>query len=380
MKKGIGIFGKQYEIGYKNDIHADGSVDRVLFEQMIRLDNDSVEYLYNSYTDLFNRYKSGNRAYFENIVSTLKGQTDVNTVDNIISYCKNIVENCDTETEDFIFGGTEEEIVKRGTYWCTDIARVACIMFQIAGFPSRIIITANTKFAYCGHIVTEVYYNGKWGVTDPTNGVVIRHHDGVPASAWEIHQNPDITNQMGEQYESVGISNYYIDERNKYIYETSKVNDYYREILKHSDEKWAGGIRWIHDEDLISERIEYWLDLADYDIETATAMQQTGRYLYVGFMCHQAIEKSLKAIIAGDCIDGDIPPKIHDLSKLAIRAKIFDSMSDTQKDFIEDVNPLNIEARYPDYKNSLALKLTKPYCQNLIKETEELLCWIKARL
>jgi len=360
---------------YKNDVQADGSVVKTLFEQMIKLDNDSVEYLYNSYTDLYSHYRPANRVYFENIISTLKGQTDTNTVDNIISYCRNIVENCDMDTEDFIFGGTEEEIVERGTYWCTDIARVACVMFQVAGFPSRIINTANTKFAYNGHTVAEVYYDNRWGVADPVTGAIFKHENGTPMSAWEIHNNG-----IDGQYESVGISNYYIDEKENYSYETSKVNDYCREILKHSDEKWAGGIKWIHGEDLINERIEYWLGLADYDMETAKAMQQTGRYLYVGFMCHQVIEKSLKAVIAGDCIDEDIPPKIHDLSKLAIRARIFDAMSDTQKDFIEDVNPLNIEARYPEYKKSLAVNLTETYCQDLIKETEELLCWIKIRL
>ncbi|MCL2158992.1 MAG: transglutaminase domain-containing protein [Oscillospiraceae bacterium] len=269
MKKGISIFGKQYEIAYKNDVQADGSVVKDLFEQMIKLDESSVEYLYGSYTDLSNRYEPGSRIFLENIVYDLIGETDSKTVDNIISYCRNIVENCDTDTEDMIFGGTEEEIVERGTYWCTDIARVACAIFQIAGFPARIVITANTKFAYCGHSVTEVYYNGKWGVADPTSGVVIRHQDETPASAWEIQKDFAIANRAfyrqspeseaesyfmfapGEQYESVGISNYYIDEKEKYSYATSKVNDYCRAILKNSDELWASGLRWIHGEDLI---------------------------------------------------------------------------------------------------------------------------------
>lgn len=269
MIKGIGSFGKRYEIMYKNDVQADSSVVRALFEQMIKLDDSSAEYLYNSYTDLLKRYKLGSRIFFENIVDRMKGRTDSETIDNIISYCRNIVINCNTDTEDMIFGGTEEEIVERGTYWCTDIARVACVMFQVAGFPARMITTANTNFPYCGHEVTEVFYNGKWGVTDPTSGVVIKHQDGTPASAWEIHNDYTIANKIfyqqspesenesyflyapGEQYESVGISNYYIDDMKNYNYTTSKVNDYCREILKHSDEQWAGGIRWIHGENLV---------------------------------------------------------------------------------------------------------------------------------
>ena len=44
------------------------------------------------------------------------------------------------------------------------------------------------------------------------------------------------------------------------------------------------------------DKINYWLDLADYDLETAKAMLNSGRFLYVGFMCHQTIEKALKAM------------------------------------------------------------------------------------
>lgn len=36
--------------------------------------------------------------------------------------------------------------------------------------------------------------------------------------------------------------------------------------------------------------VAYWLDLADYDLETAEAMHKTKRWLYVAFMCHQVIE------------------------------------------------------------------------------------------
>ena len=44
----------------------------------------------------------------------------------------------------------------------------------------------------------------------------------------------------------------------------------------------------------MDNKVQYWIDLAEYDIETAEAMFETKRFLYVGFMCHQVIEKSLK--------------------------------------------------------------------------------------
>jgi len=124
----------------------------------------------------------------------------------------------------------------------------------------------------------------------------------------------------------------------------------------------------------------YWLKLADYDIETARAMLDSRRFLYVGFMCHQTIEKALKAVISRDCKEGEVPPKIHDLSKLALRAKLFDLMTEEQQNFTEDLNPLNIEARYPEYKDEIAADLTRENCGDLIVETEELLRWIKKQL
>ena len=46
----------------------------------------------------------------------------------------------------------------------------------------------------------------------------------------------------------------------------------------------------------MSKKIEQnWFSLAEYDLATAKAMLQTKRYLYVAFMCQQAIEKILKA-------------------------------------------------------------------------------------
>jgi len=130
----------------------------------------------------------------------------------------------------------------------------------------------------------------------------------------------------------------------------------------------------------MKESVKYWIEMADYDIDVAKAMLQTGKYLYVGFMCHQTIEKALKAMIARDCADDEIPPKIHNLQKLSEKANLFDNMSDEQKNTIAQLNPLNVEARYPEYKNRIAENLSDTLCQKLISEAEELLCWIKKQL
>jgi len=125
------------------------------------------------------------------------------------------------------------------------------------------------------------------------------------------------------------------------------------------------------------EYIEYWLGLADYDLSAARAMLKSKHWLYVGFMCHQVIEKALKAAISRD---GSLPPKIHDLGRLALLSGLLENMGEEQQDFIEVLNPLNIEARYPKYKDNLAQNLGSAVCRQLLKETEGLLCWIKEQL
>ncbi len=37
----------------------------------------------------------------------------------------------------------------------------------------------------------------------------------------------------------------------------------------------------------MNDKAKYWLELSDYDFETALAMLNSKRYMYVGFMCHQ---------------------------------------------------------------------------------------------
>lgn len=84
-------------------------------------------------------------------------------------------------------------------------------------------------------------------------------------------------------------------------------------------------------------------------------MLKSKLYLYVGFMCHQAVEKMLKAHYATQTKD---VPRTHNLNRLAMATGLFADMSDDQKNLIN----------------------THDRCQNLITETEELIAWIKTQL
>ncbi|MFA5419742.1 MAG: HEPN domain-containing protein [Bacteroidales bacterium] len=124
--------------------------------------------------------------------------------------------------------------------------------------------------------------------------------------------------------------------------------------------------------------IRYWIDISDYDLETAEAMLQSKRYLYVGFMCHQTIEKAFKAYFVK--VKSETAPYTHSLSFLAKRGEFYESFTEEQKDFIDQIEPLNIEARYPSHKERLIRSLTDSKCIEIIQRTKELQQWIKVKL
>jgi HEPN domain-containing protein len=128
----------------------------------------------------------------------------------------------------------------------------------------------------------------------------------------------------------------------------------------------------------MDERVKYWVELSDYDFDTAMAMQQSGRYLYVGFMCHQTIEKIFKAYY--NSISIKTAPYTHSLSYLAKQANIYDNLSDEFKNFIDILEPLNIEARYPSHKERLLKSLSKERCESILQNTKSLQKWIKEKL
>lgn len=126
------------------------------------------------------------------------------------------------------------------------------------------------------------------------------------------------------------------------------------------------------------DKVTYWLEGADYDLQTARAMLETKRYLYVGFMCHQAVEKALKGLLVSRKPEEDLP-YIHKLVRLANLSGISEEMTEAQLSLLDLLSPMNIEARYPMYKERLLTSLTEVKCSTMIQETEAMLIWLKSK-
>ncbi len=126
------------------------------------------------------------------------------------------------------------------------------------------------------------------------------------------------------------------------------------------------------------ERVQYWVEVSEYDLDTAEAMLLSKRYLYVGFMCHQSVEKILKAYYCSK-FSGQ-PPFTHGLLLLAEKSGLIEELTDEITEFIDTLQPLNIEARYPSDKEALLGYLTPEKCRDILDNTKEVIQWIKTRL
>lgn len=113
--------------------------------------------------------------------------------------------------------------------------------------------------------------------------------------------------------------------------------------------------------------------MVDYDIATAGHMLETGRNIYVVFMCHLAIEKMLKAIISE--ATGAMPPITHNLIYLVKLAEVHPPQP--LNDFIAIISNASVPTRYPSDFAKLIEAYPKDVVADYLNKTREVLKWLK---
>ncbi len=122
----------------------------------------------------------------------------------------------------------------------------------------------------------------------------------------------------------------------------------------------------------MKQSVANWIANSDYDYDTAVAMFDSGRYLYVAFTCQQSIEKILKAFI--NFKTNQTPPYIHNLNKLFIISEL--QLSTEFVKFLDELNFYYIEGRYSENVMELAKGFKKEYAEYILTKTKELHSWI----
>jgi HEPN domain-containing protein len=116
-----------------------------------------------------------------------------------------------------------------------------------------------------------------------------------------------------------------------------------------------------------------WIALSDYDLDTARHMLESGRLLYVIFMCHLSLEKMLKAHVTE--VTQIIPAKTHDLIYLIKKSGL--ELPQEHLEFIGKINTASIPTRYPEDLQRALKDYPRPIAENYLAQTESVLEWLK---
>lgn len=118
-----------------------------------------------------------------------------------------------------------------------------------------------------------------------------------------------------------------------------------------------------------------WLEFAKRDLKDAEILFKSKRYFGSVYHCHQAIEKSLKAILVER--EKEIP-KTHDLLDLLNQTEL--SYPKEILEFLQKLNPYYTPIRYPDVPEAASLELRYQIAKEILKLTQETIKWLKSHL
>ncbi len=260
--RGPGRFGPAYAHMFEHDVHAAGSVDRWLLGRMVWLCAETAPHLYAAPASGHSAYGAGTRPALEALLPPRLGVAGEGAkVRGVVMACARIVRAAEAAgpraLDDLRFGGPEEAIAARGSDWCTDVARVACRLCQVAGLPARLVFLADTGAAYSGHAIIEAWRDGRWGAIDALTGVIYEEAGGRPIGTWDLMNDPELVRRhrrgadtpytAADQFRAAGIAEYPWDAPG--THEVTGLGPYGRSILEMAERGWPGGLRWLHGED-----------------------------------------------------------------------------------------------------------------------------------
>ena len=126
----------------------------------------------------------------------------------------------------------------------------------------------------------------------------------------------------------------------------------------------------------INKTVSYWKEGALYDMATAEDIFKTGRYPYVLFMAHMALEKIIKALYVKRT--SRHAPRTHSLTVLTRRLK-----KEIPGNILEDLASyagFHVQTRYPDYLYEYYDQCTEEFTRETLDEMKEVFEWLKRRL
>jgi HEPN domain-containing protein len=119
-----------------------------------------------------------------------------------------------------------------------------------------------------------------------------------------------------------------------------------------------------------------WVEQGLYDLETARAMLQSGRLLYVPFCCQQAVEKVLKGLVAKTT--DEMPPRTHNLMQLARMAGL--QLDGEQALLMRELSEYYVHSRYPDEVEPVPSTAWQEIAAEVLVRTEKVITWLSSMI
>jgi HEPN domain-containing protein len=114
----------------------------------------------------------------------------------------------------------------------------------------------------------------------------------------------------------------------------------------------------------IDKHISSWRTGAEEDWQVAEQLIGSDRIRHGLYFLHLAMEKILKAHICHHT--NDLAPRLHNLVRLAELSGI--AFTEEQKDLLAEINPFNIEGRYPELWGAIPSHEEADYLQQRARE------------
>ena len=123
-------------------------------------------------------------------------------------------------------------------------------------------------------------------------------------------------------------------------------------------------------------KYEYWIDIAQYDLSVAESMSNSGHWLYVVFMCQQAIEKLVKGLYS--YYMADTPPHLHNIKTIATKVEpnLPETISADTMDFFDELTAYYLNNRYPDYVSKLSAQISETEAAEVMTKAKEVFAWL----
>lgn len=122
-----------------------------------------------------------------------------------------------------------------------------------------------------------------------------------------------------------------------------------------------------------AEQIDYWINTAIDDLQTAELLISNGKILHGLFFSHLCIEKAIKAHFVR--YTAEIPPKSHNLLYLLSKTDL--SLHEDEKDLCSILMTYQLEGRYPEYYPSTP---SMKSANELLTQTKQLFKCLKEKL